>query len=120
MAAGTQTKPAGNPRNFIEGTCTATDDTITLGGLVSHGSVSIQLTGTFTGTVTFEATTQGSTWVAFGLFPAATPSASVATTATAVGLWGDVLHGWAAVRARFSTASSGTVTVTIKSLQAQF
>lgn len=114
--AGTQTKPSGNTHNFIEGTCAATDDAITLTGLQKHGGISIQLTGTWTGTVTFECTSQGSTWVALGLFPSATPTASVATTATAVGLWGGIMQGYGAVRARFSTASSGTVTVTIRAV----
>lgn len=118
MAAGTQTKPTGNPRNFIEGTVAATDDTITLTSLMTHGSVGIQLSGTWTGTVTFEATIQGSTWVALNLLPS--NSGTAASTATANGAWGDVMHGWSAVRARFSTASSGTATVTIRALQGQF
>lgn len=114
----TQTKPTGNARNFISGTATTTDDACMLGGLMTHGSISIQLSGTWTGTVTFEATTNLTDWVALNLLPS--NSTTPASTATGNGAWGDVLHGWSAVRARFSTASSGIVTITIKFLQGQF
>lgn len=112
----TQTKPRGNPRAFIEGTVTATDETIALAGFLTHGSIGIQLSGTWTGTITFEATIQGTTWVTVGLFPVATPAASVATTATANGMWGNVLNGARAFRCRFSTASSGTPVISINYL----
>jgi len=69
--------------------------------------VALQLSGTWTGTVTFEATVDGNTWVAFNMVPAA--SATPASTATAVGAWSANCGGYEAVRARFSTATSGTV-----------
>lgn len=71
------------------------------------GGVALQLNGTWTGTVTFEATVNGDTWVAFNMVPAA--SATPASTATAGGCWSANCAGYEAVRARFSTATSGTV-----------
>lgn len=69
--------------------------------------VALQLTGTWTGTVTFEATVDGLTWVTFNLVPSA--SATAASTATSNGVWSGNCGGYDSVRARFSTATSGSV-----------
>ena len=86
----------------------ATDEvaTIDVRGL---GAVGLQLTGTWVGTVTFEATIDGRTWVALNMVPS--NSATAASTATAVGAWTANVAGFLLVRARFSTATSGTVVV---------
>lgn len=73
-----------------------------------------QLTGTWTGTVTFEACVPGNEASAtpLAVSAAATPGTLV-TTATANGLF-KTNSAWAGglkVRARFSTASSGAVVV---------
>lgn len=118
----TQTKPTGNPRTFVEGTVTAQDDYIALMGFLTHGSVSIQLSGTFTGTITFEATTNGTTWAALAMCPAGSKDFATdgVTTATAVGLFGAVLNGWSGVRARYSTDGTGTPVISIRYLPSQF
>lgn len=122
MAEVTHTAPVGNARNIVMGSLTATDDTVTLTSFLTHGSFAIQLSGTFTGTVTFETSIIGGsgTWVARGVFPIATPTGTVATTATAVGVWADITRGDGQIRARFSTASSGTCVATIRALQGQY
>jgi hypothetical protein len=114
----TQTQPHGNPRNFIRGTLTATNDALTLPLTVTGGAVGVQLDGTWSGTITFEATLNGTTWVALNLTPS--NSTTPASTATANGAWGDANWGWKQVRARFSTATSGTVDVTINFTPSQF
>lgn len=116
--AATQTKPHGNPRNFVQGTVTALNDAIALGGFVTGGVIAIQLTGTWTGTITFEATLDNTTWDALSLTPSNGSTAT--TTATANGLWGDVAYGWKAVRARFSASPTGTPTITINYNPSQF
>lgn len=70
--------------------------------------VAIQLTGTFTATVTFEASLDGNTWAAVRFTPLATGTAS--TTATAVGIYQANLKGCAWVRARISAYTDGAVT----------
>jgi hypothetical protein len=84
----------------------ATDELISISARGLAG-VALQLLGTWTGTVSFEATVDGNTWVAFNMVPAA--SATAASSATANGAWSANCAGFEAVRARFSTATSGTV-----------
>ena len=84
----------------------AVDEAITL-SVRGMAAVGLQLTGTWAGTVSFEATVEGLTWVAFNMVPAA--SATAASSATANGAWSANCGGYDAVRARFSTATSGTV-----------
>lgn len=73
------------------------------------GAVGVQLTGTWTGTVTFAATIDGLTWVSLNMVPS--NSATAASTATANGAWTANVAGYLLVRARFSVATSGTVSV---------
>lgn len=76
-------------------------------GLPAGAAIAVQLVGTFTATVTFEATLDGTNWQAIGLFPVATPTGTPATTATAVGMWQTgPLVAYAAVRARVSAFTS--------------
>lgn len=89
-----------------EASLSAANDALTI-GVVNKGGVALQLTGTFTGTVSFEATVDGLTWVAFNMVPS--NSATAASSATAVGAWSANCAGYSIVRARFSTATSGTV-----------
>lgn len=110
----TLTQPA-NALNYAAGTCTATDEKITLTRCFTLGGVAIQLTGTWSGTVTFEATVDGTNWVTFFMTPAG--SSTDAGTSTANGAWSKANNGYTAFRTRFSTASSGTVAVAIRGVQ---
>lgn len=69
--------------------------------------VSVQLLGTWTGTVTFEVSNDGTNWVGVVL-TASTATTIGATTATANGTYSGSINA-NYFRARFSTASSGTV-----------
>lgn len=71
-------------------------------------SVAVQLTGTFTATVTFETSVNGSDWIATGLTPAA--GGAVSSTAAAAGIWTLTPNGVTLLRARVSAFTSGTVT----------
>ena len=84
----------------------ATDDVASIDAR-GWGAVALQLTGTWSGTVTFEASVDGRTFVAFNMVPS--NSATAASTATATGAWSANCAGYSIVRARFSTATSGTV-----------
>jgi hypothetical protein len=80
-----------------------------------------QILGTWSGTITFEAVTQGNeattaNWTPIAVSAAATPGTLV-TTATANGLFKtkDAWGGGVLVRARLTTATSGTALVTATS-----
>ncbi len=93
------------------GTCTLAAPTVGCAvlNLLGVSGVSVQVTGTFSGTLQFETTTDRSTWVAVSMFPP--NSATGVSSVTAPGLWmgtGSVLF-----RVRASTFASGTAVVTI-------
>ena len=102
--------------NKAQGSVTATDDAITMARTNGQG-VACQVTGTWTGTITFEATVEGSTWVAFNMTPS--NSGTDASTTTGNGTWSKRNDGYTAFRGRFSTATSGTPTITWRSVNAK-
>jgi len=85
--------------------------------VASAGSRGIQVTGTFTGTLQFEQTIDGSTWVTWSVVPNGVSTA--VTSATAAGFWQGNTFGVRAVRVRFSAYSSGSAIVTSGSSQAR-
>lgn len=95
----------------------ALNDAATVNGLPSPGEVAVQLTGTWSGTVTFEVTVDNTNWVSIELSPTTDLSgttSSLTATATANGVWIGSIGAVAGVRARFSTATSGTVAITVR------
>ena len=86
---------------------TANGTAIDVKGL-SH--LSMQVTGTFSGTVTFEATVDASNWASVQVYNIAT--GAVSTTATAAGIYTCGVSGLYQIRARVSGWVSGTITVT--------
>ncbi len=72
-------------------------------------SATFSLGGTFAGTVTFEATLDGQTWYTLGLTKVS--DGTTVSTSTGTGLFALTNTGFAAVRARCSTYSSGSITV---------
>jgi len=74
------------------------------------GGVALQLSGTFTLTVQFEATVDGQTWVSLRMLPS--NSTSAVTNATATGAWSANVAGFKLLRARVSAYTSGSADVT--------
>lgn len=72
-----------------------------------YSAISLQLANVFTGTVTFQASNEGSTWVSVAGWPSAGGTAPV-TTATAVGQWVFPVTG-RFFRAQITTGGSGVV-----------
>ena len=103
---------------FQRATCTAQNDAVTQQRFSTWSYAAFQLDGTWTGTVTFEATVNGATWVTVSVTPS--NSVTTVTTATANGVWYVQITGFQGIRARFSTASSGTVDISIKTLPSQY
>ena len=86
-------------------------DLVTL-DVSSMGACGLQLSGTFVGTVQFEGTINGGTYVALNMVPS--NSATAATSATAVGAWSANCGGYAILRARMSAWTSGAATATLR------
>lgn len=77
------------------------------------GAAAVQLTGTWAGTIAFEGSVDGGTFVSLNMVPS--NSATAATSATATGAWSANIGGYRQVRARASAWTSGTATVTLSS-----
>lgn len=85
---------------------------VNLGG---YKYVAVNLSGTWTGTVTFEVSVDGgTTWVTQNMMPS-TGTQTAVTTATGNGVWYSTQLVGSQFRARFSTATSGTVVATVRS-----
>lgn len=78
---------------------------------VAYAVGCFQITGSFTATINFECTLDGSNWVALECQPVGA-TASVVTSATAAGIWRFNALGLYAVRARVTWSSGTSVTVT--------
>jgi len=72
-------------------------------------TASLQVSGTFSATVTFEGTVDGANWIAIQMTNLNAGTAS--TTATAAGLFAGNVAGLLKIRARISAYTSGNVTV---------
>ena len=93
------------------GSLTAANQAVTVNANTDE-LVGVQITGTFVGTVTFEATVDGTTWVATAMYAAATPT-TIVTTATAAGLWRGTVAPFSQFRVRCSAYTSGTIVVSV-------
>jgi hypothetical protein len=74
------------------------------------GMASIDIRGTYTGTITFEVSTDGDNFVTVDCFTPAAPGTAVNST-TSTGLWQCPVGGTRQVRARMSSYTSGTANV---------
>ncbi len=101
----------------VTGTVVATDDVVKI-STVDSGTVGAQLVdgGSFSGTITFEATIDGTNWVACKGTAAA--GVTGVSTATAAGLFQFPVAGYNQFRARFSTASAGSMVINLETSQA--
>ena len=93
-------------------TIAAQDDAASVSGLPSPGFVAVQVTGTFSATITFEASVDGTNYVAFNMTPS--NSGTDASTTTSAGAFTKSTGAYSAFRARCSTYSSGSPVVTIR------
>ena len=81
--------------------------------LVNYNTAVVQTVGTFTGTITFEGTVDGATWIAVALADLGSTTRARSTTATATGklYMLEDAGGLTMFRARISTYTGGTFTV---------
>ena len=93
-------------------TIAAQDNAATVSGIPSPGFVAVQIVGALSATITFEASVDGTNYVAFNMTPS--NSGTEASTATAAGAWTKSTGAYSAVRARCSASTSGSPVVTIR------
>ena len=94
----------------------AVQDAAVVEGLLKPVHIAVQIFGTFTATILFEATVDGTNWVACALMTStAQTDASLVSSVSAAGLWvSKVPLGATAFRARcsaFTSSASGVITV---------
>ncbi|MBX9920487.1 MAG: hypothetical protein K2Y33_11790, partial [Mycolicibacterium frederiksbergense] len=85
-----------------------------------YTAVAVQVTISATATVTFEATSDGTTWVSRSCTSVADTVGSLVTTATASGVYQCNIAGMQQFRVRVSSFTSGTVTATGRATTALF
>lgn len=92
----------------------ATSNSTVVRAIDDCDNFSIQLTGTWAGTVTFEVSLDGTNWSSMAIVDSSTTSkATGVILATGNGIFFHECYALQYLRTRFSTATSGTVTVTI-------
>jgi len=99
-------------QSLFQGTLIGADETVVIDAL-GQGTVGVQITGTWVGTLAFEGTIDNTNW--FALNAAPIPSGATVTTTTANGQWVVLTGGVRNVRVRASAYTSGTVTVWLAS-----
>jgi hypothetical protein len=93
-------------------TIAAQGDAASVSGLPSPGFVAVQIVGSMSATITFEASVDGTNYVAFNMTPS--NSGTDASTATAAGAFTKSTGAYSAFRARCSAYTSGSPVVTIR------
>lgn len=104
-------------QNYRAGTLDTNADVLQLAQLLTWGFVGIQLTGSWTGTITFEASVDGTTFVALPVTPIA--GGATVTSATINGIWYVQNTGFRIIRVRATAAMTGSTAVSFASLPSQ-
>jgi len=98
------------PPSVSQGTIAALNGSIVM-GIQFAGTLAVQVTGTFVGTLTFQVCNDGSTWQSVTLTPEA--GGSAVSTATAPGLWAGNVAGFVYFQVIATAWTSGSAVVTI-------
>lgn len=94
------------------GSLTAATQTVETAAAAGQGTAAIQVSGTWSATLVFEGTVDGTNWSTLTVRPIG--NATTATTASANGIWRAALAGLQKIRVRCSAYTSGTAVVTIR------
>lgn len=98
------------PPNVVQGTIAANAAAV-LGGSGKGTTVGVQITGTWTGTIAFQGSIDGVTWVAVSMTPI--PTAAAVTSTSANGTWTGTFSGLVFFQAISTAWTTGTATVSI-------
>jgi hypothetical protein len=83
------------------------------------GSVGVQVSGTFVGTLTFEQSLDNVHFTNWSVYANGDASGSLVHSTSSTGLWTGVTAGVTQIRVRFSAHSSGTATISVAQSQAR-
>lgn len=112
LVAVTQARAVTGSITVVSAACATASQCVNQGLPSTAGSASVQVSGTFTGTLQFEATVSGSsTWVAVSGKPL--PSGVDVSSTTATGTWQFNIASLSNIRVRASAFASGTAVVVI-------
>lgn len=103
---------AGPEHTHGKGALSAQDHTWEL-SVIGYAGCVLQLSGTWTGTVTFKGSENGTDFDVIAALPLS-EATGVVTTATANGHWRLAVDGLARIQAKFTTFGSGTVVVSAR------
>lgn len=87
---------------------------VTVSALQGVSGVAVQITGTWTGTVTFEGSVDGTNFFTISMFVYTGSTGVPVTTATANGQWQGDIAGCTSFRVRCSVTGTGTIVVSIR------
>jgi hypothetical protein len=102
----------------VQGSITTNGQSLTLSRFTTWGAVGIQVTGTWTGTLTFNVSVDGSTFTTVSLTPS--NSVTLATSTTANGVWYIANCFFQSLQVAATAAITGTAVVTIISRPSQY
>ena len=102
-----------NPFVETTGTLSGATQTVTMTGLADASGVLVTTSGTFSGTIAFEASANGTDWYAIIMSRASTGTAEAtrALTGTTLEGWRANIAGWTQFRVRCSAYTSGTANI---------
>jgi hypothetical protein len=89
----------------------ANDESVLISNAQGAGTLGLQVTGTFTGTIVVECSIDNSNYQAIRITP--TNSTTAATSLTSTGVWTGAVAGCRRIRARSTAWTSGTATVVL-------
>lgn len=103
----------GKPPVFGSGTANGANQDLVASQNCSIGAtVSVQLTGTWAGTITFQCSNDGTNWVSMGMYNTSSNNAAAVTTTTGNGIFCGVVPA-RFFRARMTAYTSGTAVSTL-------
>lgn len=100
------------PDATASGTITAVEQSVTISPGRGEGAIACQITGTWVGTIVFEATVDGSTWVAVTAYNPTTQAFSGSAGSNGVSIY--PMAAFQSFRARASAWTSGTASLSMR------
>lgn len=106
--------PPSDVRSLSQSIAATSGNAVTSTTLNGHAQAAVQVSGTWTGTLSFEGSIDGSTWTALSAVQVGSSNRNTTTT-TANGLWHVAVAGMSGVRVRCSTTGTGSAVIGLSS-----
>jgi hypothetical protein len=115
---------------YVNATITPPSDNTATGSITSNQTVTVstagtsalmvQVTGTWTGTLTFQASIDGTTWESFNLYPVLPDGTPSTSSTTANGFWQAPVGGFQSFRVLGNTVLTGSASIWLTAGQGQY